>query len=99
MRTAAKGSGSLRYRLTAVVLTYLAASVRWGFILYDKRVSFWMMAFVGLISPIYRIQASSNSMISVTALCVGLGAAWTIAGGDAAPGIYVPFEWGAGRRL
>jgi hypothetical protein len=99
MRIASNGSGGLRYTLIAVVLTYLAGSLPWGFLLYDKGVTFWQMTIVGLISPIYRIQGNSNSMISMAALCVGIGAACTIAGGDAPPGIYGPFESGAGQRL
>ena len=40
MRISSNDSGSLRYRLTAVVLTYLAGSLPWGFLFYDKGVAF-----------------------------------------------------------
>jgi hypothetical protein len=84
--------------MTAVALTYLAGSLPWGFLLYDKRTSFWLMVMVGLASPIYRLVGSSGSMISVAALCVGMAAAWKIAGGDEPPGIYGPFESGSGQH-
>jgi hypothetical protein len=91
MMAASKGTGGLRYRLTAVALTYLAGSLPWGFFLYDRGAPIWVELAAGFISPIYRIQGSSGSMSSVVFLGIGLFVAWGIAGGKPAPGIYGPF--------
>jgi hypothetical protein len=91
MMGASKGTGGIRYRLTAVALTYLAGSLPWGFFLYDKGVPIWVELVAGFLSPIYRIQGGQGSVTSVIFLAIGMFLAWRIAGGTPAPGIYGPF--------
>jgi len=91
MMAVSKGTGGIRYQLTAVALTYLAGTLPWGFLAYDKGVPIWVEVVVGFISPFYRIKADPGNLTSVIFLAVGMFVAWRIAGGKPAPGIFGPF--------
>ena len=71
----------------------LAVSLPWGFLVYCKGTPLWVIVGRVVITGI-SFTASSNSMMSLPE--------WAPPGslpGDAAPGIYGPFQSGSGHRI
>jgi hypothetical protein len=85
MMAASKGTGGLRYRLTAVALHVSRGKAAPGLLSLRPGSPIWVELAAGFVSPIYRIQGSSGSMSSVVFLAIGLFVAWVLPGGSPHP--------------
>ena len=90
MKVASKGTGGLKHRMTAVILTYIAGTLPTGFLLPDNALS--TKVATALLSPMGHVETNIGALTFVASLAIGMFAAWTIAAGNAEPQIDGPFH-------
>ena len=91
MKVASKGTGSLKHRMTAVILTYIAGTLPTSFLLPDNAPPSTKVA-TALLSPMGHVETKIGALTFVVCLAIGMFVAWTIAAGNAEPQIDGPFQ-------
>ncbi len=97
IRLAARGTGGLRYKITAISLTYVAGTLPVS-LLRPDRVPLWTKVGRGLLLPIgiFRsagpVAANPTTWTFAVYLALGMFAAWGITPANAAPRISGPFQ-------